>query len=1166
MSRYAAVAMFVGILFLSSLAGPRTVWANATDDPPQYEQLIKNLGSDDAAVRKAAADKLATAEAIPFLVQAVGGADDSTSGRAVEILVTLLDSDKVELASQAESAVAELEKSPRENVARLVGVLLEHREETAMQALHDLGAPANRQRDGFTIRIRDGWKGGNDGFAYLKRLRGPITLQVTLEDEPITIDRGWEGPSPWRRSEAEGIPPTTVQGLTSLHSLRQLESISLSMLATKDDLVLLTGLPQLKNLSLIFPDESTGSELAEVAKLGQLEQLRLFKSPNLDEHLEDLSVLPALKSIAIASSGQAKASGLAHLPKLVQLEALNLANVPDLGMHLPGLAALPHLKRLTLVGRSVTDSDLVHIGNLANLEELMLQGTAVTDDGYAHLRGLSQLRSLRLPWTAITDEAVPHLQQLARLEDLNVHGSFLSTAGATKLKQYLRNLKIDGAWLDPPPSAEHRKAVREIIRLGGGVSVTEVPALENPIKDWHATVLLGDSWHGGEEGLQLLTKLERIAVLDIKTRLSDSAADQLRQLKGLRAIILRDTGMTDDGLRFLGSLPNLKSVALVGPFTDAAVPYLSHTTAERVMAKQTQISEEGQQAIQRALQPNVQTAKRVEQMNEMGKARALVAEVCAPVPTDPGAKVQARQERERARGKLGGLGPAAVPAIYDAAQSADSQIRMQALLLLLRFGARNLMTMEVSQDKREAMIEEIQEVFKGLADSAGQPSGIERTDEEKALIQLGAFGGGVIGSPFERGGYRVYIFAEWSKGDEGLSCLAHLPSMRSLDVYCQDVTGKGLAAVQSLPDLMSLTLAMRNIDARCLENLHGLAKLVRLNLETPVSEETMKSLVGLDGLTGLSVRGVSDAGLQYIGQLPQLKNLGISGNSDFTGAGLKHLAGATQLESLSISDAQSFTGDGLQQLAELTSLRSLSFTGTGVMGPAIAHLTRLPALEELTMLLVPLSKEGIQHVGEAKQLKRLTIQDSTLLDDDLKYLADLPQLESLVLKDNGISDEGLVHLTKLPSLRRVDLEGTFVSSEGQSKLYAALPNQEQAARMMRRESQTRDSHPPVSPEYLATVRAIVAYGACIMPDQAGCRIMLFPHWSGGDEGLALLDKLGDVHGLNIRTLLTDTAIPYLKKLTRLEYIGLEADRMSDVGIDELKKALPNTNITRPDGT
>ena len=44
--------------------------ARAMDDPLQYEQLIRDLGSDDAAVRKVAAEKLATAEAIPLLVQA----------------------------------------------------------------------------------------------------------------------------------------------------------------------------------------------------------------------------------------------------------------------------------------------------------------------------------------------------------------------------------------------------------------------------------------------------------------------------------------------------------------------------------------------------------------------------------------------------------------------------------------------------------------------------------------------------------------------------------------------------------------------------------------------------------------------------------------------------------------------------------------------------------------------------------------------------------------------------------------------------------------------------------------------------------------------------------------------------------------------------------------
>jgi hypothetical protein len=72
-SRCELVVTFVICLGLPSTSGPHARWASAMGNLPQYEQLTKDLGSDDAAVRKAAADKLATAEAIPFLVQAVGG-------------------------------------------------------------------------------------------------------------------------------------------------------------------------------------------------------------------------------------------------------------------------------------------------------------------------------------------------------------------------------------------------------------------------------------------------------------------------------------------------------------------------------------------------------------------------------------------------------------------------------------------------------------------------------------------------------------------------------------------------------------------------------------------------------------------------------------------------------------------------------------------------------------------------------------------------------------------------------------------------------------------------------------------------------------------------------------------------------------------------------------
>ena len=120
-------------------------------DPPPYEQLINDLGSGDAAIRKTAAEKLATAEAIPFLLQAAGGTDEVVARGAVEILVGLLDSDQPEVADQADAAVADLEKVPRADVARQLRSMLEQRERKAVQALQDLGLFAGRQREGLTI-------------------------------------------------------------------------------------------------------------------------------------------------------------------------------------------------------------------------------------------------------------------------------------------------------------------------------------------------------------------------------------------------------------------------------------------------------------------------------------------------------------------------------------------------------------------------------------------------------------------------------------------------------------------------------------------------------------------------------------------------------------------------------------------------------------------------------------------------------------------------------------------------------------------------------------------------------------------------------------------------------------------------------------------------------
>ena len=54
-----------------------------------------------------------------------------------------------------------------------------------------------------------------------------------------------------------------------------------------------------------------------------------------------------------------------------------------------------------------------------------------------------------------------------------------------------------------------------------------------------------------------------------------------------------------------------------------------------------------------------------------------------------------------------------------------------------------------------------------------------------------------------------------------------------------------------------------------------------------------------------------------------------------------------------------------------------------------------------------------------------------------------------------------------------------------------------------------------------------------------------------------------MQSLLIKAPLTDTALPHLKKLTRLPYLELAGARISEAGVAELKKALPDTNIILP---
>ena len=264
-----------------------------------------------------------------------------------------------------------------------------------------------------------------------------------------------------------------------------------------------------------------------------------------------------------------------------------------------------------------------------------------------------------------------------------------------------------------------------------------------------------------------------------------------------------------------------------------------------MLAKQTQISDAGQQAIQQALQPNLQAAKHVEQMNEMENVKAIVAEACAELPADRSRAGQAREERNRVREELAQCAMVAIPVLADAAQHGDSPQRIQALLVLHRLGSSNIMWNMGTLPNLEEVLPEVQAAFQGLASWDHQQSTLERTDEEKALIELGNLGGRVTFGPDDREGYFVTIFADWSGGDAGFSCLSRLKPLQHLQMYGATVSSRGLSIIGSLTDLKSLRIQLAAADVPGLDALRGLTQLASLEIGTPVNEEALRGLQGM---------------------------------------------------------------------------------------------------------------------------------------------------------------------------------------------------------------------------------------------------------------------------------------------------------------------------------
>jgi hypothetical protein len=290
--------------------------------------------------------------------------------------------------------------------------------------------------------------------------------------------------------------------------------------------------------------------------------------------------------------------------------------------------------------------------------------------------------------------------------------------------------------------------------------------------------------------------------------------------------------------------------------------------------------------------------------------------------------------------------------------------------------------------------------------------------------------------------HHIPLFKAW-RGDDirfGLMSFEAKPTHLLLD---GPITDKGVASVLGLDGLAGLTFFwhISALTANCLGPLAGLANLAFLGCQEALC---------------------NDMAMRHIGAMPRLRMLMCQG-AVAGDAGFEALSHSQTIEYIWGRECPNLTGRGFVALAAMPALRGLAVSCKNVDDAALSRLPSFPALRELMPMDVP--DDGFCHVGRCEQLEDLwcmycrdTGDTATghiaglsrlktyyagatqITDRSLELLGQMLSLESIEFYEcAGITNAGIGLLVGLPRLREVTIGGSpGVTREGAAVFPASV--------------------------------------------------------------------------------------------------------------------------------
>ena len=314
--------------------------------------------------------------------------------------------------------------------------------------------------------------------------------------------------------------------------------------------------------------ELSAASIANIAKMQQLEQLKIWHCEDDSTAYEPLAALTKLTSLAIEHKSQLSAAQLREFPWLPNLTFLRFGNksVTDeqlmllkgidfsqlRGLQLAltasdgtGLAAFEGAPLRNLQIDRLSDAGAAQVGRFKDLEALQVHHPEISGAGLAQLAGLDKLVELRLEnLKQLTDDDFAPLASMTGLQRIGLEGS----GAGDKTAKILTSLQVRDLTIGSPAFTDvGMKDIGSISFISGTLKI----GAESKITDLGMSYLYAPKW---------------LHVLDVRVPagITGKTFQNLSNLTGLRHVAIRSKDLTDEGLRYIGYLPRLNAVHFGG--------------------------------------------------------------------------------------------------------------------------------------------------------------------------------------------------------------------------------------------------------------------------------------------------------------------------------------------------------------------------------------------------------------------------------------------------------------------------------------------------------------------------------------------------------------------------------------------------------------------------